>query len=272
MARRPESKAPSRILAPVSSAAKPKHSSDRDRAPDRDLVDVYRSLGKRVGALRFGAPVACTYNPLAYAREPFERYLERYASAAPREVLLVGMNPGPFGMVQTGVPFGDVTLVRDWLGITGRVDAPKQAHPKRPVQGFDCPRSEVSGTRVWGWARERFGTPERFFARFFVANYCPLAFVEESGRNRPPDKLPAAEQQALFVACDDALRKVVRALEPELVVGIGGFAEKRARAALAGETCRIGCILHPSPANPSANRGWAEVIERQLTELGVEIP
>ncbi len=233
---------------------------------------VYRALAAQVAALRFGLPVACTYNPLAYAREPFERYLERYAQAAPREVLLVGMNPGPFGMVQTGVPFGDVAFVRDWLEIAGRVEPPEHAHPKRPVLGFDCPRSEVSGTRLWGWARDRFGSPERFFARFFVANYCPLAFVEETGRNRPPDKLPAAEQQALFAACDDALRQVVHALRPELVIGIGGFAEKRARAALAGEPLRIGCILHPSPANPRANRGWAAVIEEQLTQLGVALP
>src|SRR5690606_16805542 len=225
----------------------------------------------RVCALRFKEPVACTYNPLSYAWEPFERYLERYAASAPREVLLVGMNPGPFGMVQTGVPFGDVTLVRDWLGSTGRVDPPKHTHPKRPVLGFDCPRSEVSGSRLWGWARDRFETPERFFERFFVWNYCPLAFVEESGRNRPPDKLPAAEQQKLFAVCDDALRGVVAAWRPSIVIGVGGFAEKRARAALDG-TCRIGCILHPSPANPAANRGWAEAIERQLAELGVELP
>ncbi len=241
-------------------------------SPARELASIYRTLGKRVGTLSFGAPVACTYNPLVYAREPFERYLERYACSAPREVLLVGMNPGPFGMVQTGIPFGDVTLVRDWLGVTGRVDPPANMHPKRPVLGFQCPRPEVSGTRLWGWARDRFGTPERFFARFFVANYCPLAFVEESGRNRPPDKLPAAEQQALFAMCDDALRGVVRVLEPEVVIGIGGFAEKRARAALAGEPCRIGGILHPSPANPNANRGWAAIIERQLAELGIELP
>ena len=253
----------------TSAAPKPKAPS---ASPAREIASIYRTLGKRVGALSFGPPVACTYNPLVYAREPFERYLERYASSVPREVLLVGMNPGPFGMVQTGIPFGDVTLVRDWLGITGRVDPPAQMHPKRPVLGFECRRPEVSGTRLWGWARDRFGMPERFFARFFVANYCPLAFVEESGRNRPPDKLPAAEQQALFALCDEALRSVVRVLQPALVVGVGGFAEKRAREALAGEPCRIGGILHPSPANPNANRGWAAIIERQLEELGVTVP
>ncbi len=255
----------------MTSTAATSRRSRRARNASIALVDISRALAKRVESLRFGDSVACTYNPLTYAREPHERYLERYGAKAPREVLLVGMNPGPFGMVQTGVPFGDVAMVRDWLGISGWVEAPKRVHPKRPVLGFDCARSEVSGSRLWGWARDRFGTPERFFERFFVANYCPLAFVEESGRNLPPDKLPAAEQRALFEVCDDALRGIVAALRPSLVIGIGGFAEKRARAAL-DETCRIGCILHPSPANPAANRGWAETIERQLAELGVELP
>lgn len=246
--------------------------SSRPSRPAASLIEISRALAKRVEPLRFGPPVVCTYNPLTYARAPHERYLERYGATSPREVLLVGMNPGPFGMVQTGVPFGDVAMVRDWMGISGRVEAPARAHPKRPVLGFDCPRSEVSGSRIWGWARDRFGTPERFFERFFVANYCPLAFVEESGRNRPPDKLPAAERKRLFEACDEALRAIVAVLKPDIVIGIGGFAEKRARAALGEETHRIGNILHPSPANPAANRGWAAVVERQFAELGISLP
>lgn len=234
------------------------------------LVDISRALSQRVAALRFADPVCCVYNPLEYARAPHELYLQGYG-AGPKEVLLLGMNPGPFGMVQTGVPFGDVAMVRDWLGIAGAVSKPPQEHPKRPVLGFDCRRTEVSGSRLWGFARERFGTPQRFFERFFVANYCPLAFVEESGRNLTPDKLPAAEQRALFAACDDALRAVVQALRPRIVVGIGGFAERRARAALAGEGVAIGTILHPSPASPLANRGWASTVERQLESLGVKL-
>jgi single-strand selective monofunctional uracil DNA glycosylase len=186
-------------------------------------------------------------------------------------VLLLGMNPGPFGMVQTGVPFGDVGMVRDWLGIDAPVAKPTPEHPKRPVLGFACARSEVSGTRLWGWARDRFGTPQAFFERFFVANYCPLAFMEESAKNLTPDKLPAAEQQALSSVCDEALRDIVRSLRPRLVIGVGGFAERRARAALAGENVRVGTILHPSPASPLANRGWAPAIERQLEALGVAL-
>ncbi|MFW6197806.1 MAG: single-stranded DNA-binding protein, partial [Myxococcota bacterium] len=169
----------------------------------RSLVRISRDLARDVDALRFGEPVEYVYNPLDYARRPHEQYLRAYGGG-PKEVLLLGMNPGPFGMAQTGVPFGDVHMVRDWMGVDGRVDRPPKEHPKRPIAGFDCHRPEVSGTRLWGWARDRFGTPERFFARFFVANYCPLVFLEASGRNRTPDKLPVGEREALVRVCDRA--------------------------------------------------------------------
>ena len=234
------------------------------------LVDISRALSQRVATLSFAAPVHSVYNPLEYARAPHEQYLRRYGGG-PKEVLLLGMNPGPFGMAQTGVPFGDVAMVRDWLGIVAPVGKPRDEHPKRPVLGFECLRAEVSGTRLWGWARDRFGSPQRFFERFFVANYCPLGFMEEGGANRTPDKLPAAEQQEVFRACDEALQAIVRELRPQLVIGVGGFAERRARLALASENIQIGTILHPSPASPLANRGWAPAVERQLMRLGVAL-
>jgi len=234
------------------------------------LVPVSRKLSARVSRLKFGPPVTHVYNPLEYARVSHERYLERYG-AAPKEVVLVGMNPGPFGMAQTGVPFGDVRMVRDWMGISGKVGRPAQEHAKRPVSGFECSRSEVSGTRLWGWARERFSDPESFFARFFVLNYCPLCFMAASGANFTPDKLPSAEREPLFEACDEALRESIAVLKPKLVVGVGAFAEKRARIALAGTGVNTGCILHPSPASPKANTGWAKIVEQELTVLGVRL-
>ena len=230
------------------------------------LVANSRQLSEQVDALRFPS-VSYVYNPLVYARAPHEAYLERWGATRPREVLMIGMNPGPFGMAQTGVPFGDVTMVRSFVGITGTVDRPPREHPRRPIAGFACPRSEVSGTRFWGWARDRFGTPERFFEDVFVVNWCPLVFMEESGRNLPPDRLPAGERKGLFPVCNDALARIVDVLEPSLVVGIGGFAEKRAREALGGDV-RIGRILHPSPASPAANADWAGVVDAELRALG----
>ena len=231
------------------------------------LRTAARRLSRDVSALRFAAPVDRVYDPLDYARRPHAAYLDAYGDSRKRVVFL-GMNPGPFGMAQTGVPFGDVGAVRDFLKIVGPVGRPASEHPRRPVQGFACARSEVSGTRLWGAIAARFGTPARFFADHFVANYCPLLFVEESGRNRTPDKLPAPEREVLFRACDRHLLRLVEVLEPTWVVGIGAFAESRAREVL-GDSVRVARVLHPSPASPLAQRDWAGTVRRELRAQGV---
>jgi single-strand selective monofunctional uracil DNA glycosylase len=266
---------------PTSSPRTPKPADAAETAP---LVTVARRLSRAVNRLEFGPPVTHVYNPLVYARTPAEAYLERYGrvpEGGSREVLLLGMNPGPWGMAQTGVPFGEVAAARDFLGLEAPVRRPRIEHPKRPVLGFASPRSEVSGRRVWGWVAERFGTPEAFFARFFVWNHCPLVFMEEGGRNRTPDKLPPAERDPLLRHCDRALIGVITALRPRWVIGVGGFAERRLRGVLEGREPaefgleampRIGTILHPSPASPMANRGWAPQIERQFAAMGIAIP
>jgi single-strand selective monofunctional uracil DNA glycosylase len=232
------------------------------------LAGVAEALSRRLAKLTFAPPVAYVYDPTVYARVTNRAYLERYGSGK-KEVVFFGMNPGPFGMTQTGVPFGAVSMVRDFLGIEGPVGRPKQEHPKRPVEGFACARQEVSGMRLWGFVKERYGTPEAFFARCFLANYCPLLFLEASGRNRTPVQLPAKERDPLLAACDDSLRKQIAILQPRLVIGIGRFAESRAQAALGDLRIEIACIPHPSPASPAANRGWAKDVGRVLEHLGV---
>ena len=234
------------------------------------LVELSRALADEVDLLRFSAPVAYVYNPLRYARRAHEAYLERVARGT-KQVVLLGMNPGPYGMVQTGVPFGDVATVRDWLRIDAPIEKPAIEHPKRPVLGLGCPRIEVSGTRLWGWARARYASPADFFARFYVANYCPLAFLEAGGRNRTPDKLLPPERARLQAACDRALRELTAVIEPSLVVGIGSYARVAAARALEPLGLPVAQVLHPSPANPQANRGWAEQAEQALQALGVRL-
>ncbi len=227
-----------------------------------------RNLCERLADLRFAAPVTHVYNPLTYARRPHNAYIRSFADDQKR-VIFLGMNPGPFGMAQTGVPFGDIAYVRDWLGIDEPVGHPAIEHPKRPIQGFDCPRSEVSGSRLWGAIAEHYGRPERFFKSRFIANYCPLVFIESSGRNRTPNKLPSSEREPLFSSCDAYLRRLVEIFEAEWVIGIGAFAEQRAREALADRDVRIGRILHPSPANPRAHRDWAGSARAELEAIGL---
>jgi single-strand selective monofunctional uracil DNA glycosylase len=227
-----------------------------------------RSLARSVAPLRFSPPVRYVYNPLVYARAPHEIYLRRHAATRKR-VIFLGMNPGPFGMAQTGVPFGAVEPVRRWLAIEAPVGRPLREHPKRPVEGFACRRNEVSGARLWAAIAERFGTPERFFRRHFVANLCPLLFLEASGRNRTPDALRGAERAKLLDACRRHLRRLVALLEPEWLVGIGAFAADQAREALRGSPVRIARILHPSPANPRAGAQWGLRASLELADQGV---
>jgi single-strand selective monofunctional uracil DNA glycosylase len=235
-----------------------------------NLHEITDAQVKALKKLKFGPPVTHVYNPLEYARSAFDVYLRRYGGR-PKEVILVGMNPGPWGMAQTGIPFGEINAVKEWLGIETSVEQPAKIHAKRPVYGFQCTRSEVSGKRLWGWAKEMFETPDRFFSRFFVTNYCPLMFIEEDGRNRTPNNIRMAERKPLLSICDQALQETILQLKPRYVVGIGEFTADRARAALSEQDVIIGRITHPSPANPKANKGWETQIMRELLQLGIII-
>ncbi|WP_372682449.1 uracil-DNA glycosylase family protein [Desulfosarcina sp.] len=236
-----------------------------------DIAAITDDLVAGVRRLTFSAPVTHTYHPLIYARSGYDRYVACFGATV-KAVVLVGMNPGPFGMAQTGVPFGDVEMVDEWMGINTRIAQPSNIHPKRPISGFSCTRKEVSGRRLWGWAKQRYENPDTFFKQFFVLNYCPLVFMEASGRNRTPDKLPAVEKKRLFQICDTALQRSIDVFKPQWVIGIGGFAEKRIKDALKGMHLKIGRITHPSPANPKANQGWGLQIESELAAMGIGLP
>lgn len=238
--------------------------------PEHFIQTLVADFAGKLDLLHFQQPVAYVYNPLSYAGHCYTHYWKRYGYPG-KQIMLLGMNPGPWGMAQTGIPFGDPVIVRSWLGIEMRVGRPERMHPKRIVQGFSCTRSEVSGKRLWGWARKRFGTPDRFFNRFWVDNYCPLVFMEAGGRNRTPDKLPKNEKSQLLSLCDQALRRIVREIKPRYLVGVGLFAAQQASRALKGIDVSIHRITHPSPANPKANKGWQELIEREMAEIGIAI-
>lgn len=218
-------------------------------------------------------PAAHLLCPLDYAFDNYCSYITRHARA-PIEALMVGMNPGPWGMGQTGVPFGDPGLVRSFLGIRGAVDRPAQEHPRCPVLGLASPRAEVSGQRLWGSIESCFEKPRHFFERFFVANYCPLLFLNERGANVTPDKLPKQWMEPVLFACDAHITRLTEILEPRQVLGIGVWSTKRLKLALTDHMPAeaFGTVLHPSPASPAANRGWLPAALQQLAALGVPWP
>ncbi|MDA3939557.1 MAG: single-stranded DNA-binding protein [Spirochaetia bacterium] len=236
------------------------------------LLKATEILARDTDKLKFSGKVNHVYNPLVYAKEAHEDYIKKYGTGK-KKVLFLGMNPGPWGMAQTGIPFGEVSYAKNWLKIEGVILQPEKSHSKRPIEGWNCPRSEVSGRRLWSLMEERYKTAASFFKDHYIENYCPLVFMEVGGKNLTPDKLPVEERDPLKKICDDHLRKVIGIMEPEYLVGVGKYAEKNFKRVVEtmnnSEKYKISAILHPSPANPHANRGWSEAVTKQLIEQGI---
>ena len=203
--------------------------------------------------------VDAVYNPLAYAWEPHRAYLE-LASGGGAKTLLLGMNPGPHGMGQMGIPFAATSVVRDLLKITDlEVGQPRKPHPKRPISGLDWPKEEVSGTRLWSLLANEYGSAESIFKSVFLLNHCPLMlFSGERATNITPDKITGPTTKALLERCYEHLREVVDIMKIERVIGVGRYSEKRARNALSGIDISVTTCWHPSPASPLANRNKGE--------------
>ena len=206
------------------------------------------------------------YNPLLYASKMAYAYIEEYA-VSPTKYLFLGMNPGPFGMAQTGIPFGEVNAVKSYLKLNEPIESPKKEHPNRKVEGLNIKRSEVSGQRFWALMQKHFKEAKEMRGEVYVANYCPLLFLSpvKTARNITPDKLSKETREVLYEVCDQYLLDTIDLLNCEKLIGIGKFAQKK----LKNDKIPYYSILHPSPASPLANRGWQEQAEKQLKEIGV---
>lgn len=213
-----------------------------------------------------GEPVKITYHPLVYAWDAHRAYLERYGEGR-KKALLVGMNPGPWGMGQNGIPFGEKAFVGEWLGLQDtQIGRPPVEHPKRPVTGWACPRSEASGKRVWGFLKDLYGSPERALRDLLIVNHCPLLMYTEAGTNVTPDKLKRPDQEQVFAVCDEGLRRMIEVFRPEVLIGVGKYAASRCEIVAEGGL-RVNQILHPSPASPLANRENGAYWRRSTREV-----
>tara|TARA_Y100000768_G_scaffold372124_1_gene339495 strand:+ start:524 stop:1255 length:732 start_codon:yes stop_codon:yes gene_type:complete len=229
----------------------------------RDDVDI---IGRE---LTIRGTVDCVYNPLEYAWDVHKRYIEISGDMGASTVMM-GMNPGPHGMGQMGIPFAATSMVRDLLGISGiDVNQPSIIHPRRPVVGLDYPREEVSGTRIWGLLSDTYGSASEIFEKVFLVNHCPLMLLDgPRGSNITPDKISGPIVRELLERCDEHLLEVVEILNADTVIGIGKFAEKRANNALRDSGVEVKGCWHPSPASPLANRNggadWRENVRSVL--------
>ncbi|CAK9822325.1 Single-strand selective monofunctional uracil DNA glycosylase [Anthophora retusa] len=233
------------------------------------LLSVEKNLAAELGSITFHLPVEYVYSPLEYAFNIHTMYVQKYCSTV-KKILFLGMNPGPWGMSQTGVPFGEISMVRDWLKICGPVGKPIKEQPNRKVTGFQCTRSEISGKRLWGLFKELCGNPEKFFQHAYIHNYCPIALMDKKGCNITPAEIKGTEITVIQSACDKALAKTVKILKAEIVIGIGLYAEKRAQLVAQNYKLpvKVLCLPHPSP-RAANNQNWSDKATKKLSEFGV---
>lgn len=213
------------------------------------------------------------YHVFDYAFDPFWEYICRYART-PKKTVFLGINPGPFGMMQNGIPFGTISIARDWLLLRAPIKRPSLEHPKRPIRGWAEPREEESGARLWGLARREFKTPQAFFKDHLILNYCPIGFIDGEGKNVTPDKLPEDVRIPMEKICDDLFSFLIDTYQVQTVLGVGRYAEKQAQKQLANHpSLRVEYVPHPSPLNPQAYALWikeeGEAMRVQLKGKGI---
>lgn len=230
-----------------------------------------KELCEKLSRVSLPGKIQYVYNPLEYAFDSHLNFVRRFCTGE-KFILFVGMNPGPFGMSQNGVPFGECAIVKEWLQIEGEVFKPVLEHPKRRVVGLECSRSEVTGGRFWQLFRTLCHTPEHFFRTSYVHNLCPFAFLTDSGKNVTPPQLTSSVLDQINNLCNATLVEVVRLLKCKYVICIGKYALAQAQKALSADEFNgttLECLMHPSPINPAANKGWADIAIKQLTEIGI---
>ena len=238
------------------------------------LIKASRQLATRCAAIEFPADINLIYHPLIYAAAPYEEYLRKFA-AGPKRNIFIGINPGPWGMVQTGIPFGEINAVQNYLKIRTAAVAPAVNYPELPILGPTCRRAEVSGKRLWGLIAATFPRAEDFFADNLIFNYCPVFFSRVTGGKRvnvTPDKLPRPVREQLYAPCDEFLGQATTLLEPKFLIGVGGFALKRLTEIFPNPDFIISSITHPSPLNAQANKNFSGLAGDKLRALGAWKP
>ncbi|XP_046397768.1 single-strand selective monofunctional uracil DNA glycosylase, partial [Ischnura elegans] len=237
------------------------------------LLAIESALSNCLNELKFTSPVGYVYNPLDYAFHLHSMFVRKYCDS-PKRLLFLGMNPGPWGMAQTGIPFGEVSVVRDWFELNAEVGRPAREHPQRQIQGLSCNRSETSGRRFWGLLRRICSTPERALANAAIYNHCPLLLLSESGRNITPAELKKEQLDLIRKPCDAALVSVLRLLQVGVIVAVGKYAETRAKFVLREnpdlkEHIVVFYLAHPSPRNFGI-KDWEGSSLELLQYLGIK--
>ncbi|XP_037927861.1 single-strand selective monofunctional uracil DNA glycosylase-like [Teleopsis dalmanni] len=206
------------------------------------------------------------YNPVEYAADLHCEYLRKYLDR-PKRVVFLAVHPEQNGMAQTGVPFGNVSTVRDMMKLCGEVKQPNRLHPKHPVLGLNCHINEPSGVRFWGLMDKIAGSLDTFSEQCFVHTFCPLLFFNEYGRTIEPCVLPFEIKYPMRDLLVEALCKEMKLVQPEIIVVTGNYVYNGLqRSELYAKTLLV--MTNPHPWVPN-NHNWVRRSERWLYQYDI---
>ncbi|XP_073844130.1 single-strand selective monofunctional uracil-DNA glycosylase-like [Musca autumnalis] len=200
------------------------------------------------------------YRPLDYAAQIYRNFLQKYLNG-PKRILFVGMNPSRYGSLLTGIPFGDITTVRDRMQLD--------------VSSLDSMEigEEQSSQRFWNLIKSIFNDEQdfidRFFQNCFVHNVCPLVFINNNGHNVSFQSLAermTMETRQIEVICRSYLELQVQLLQPEIIIAVGWYAFNMLRSLdyYKNGRCIVEKIPHPSPKNFDSELDWINVCKPML--------
>jgi single-strand selective monofunctional uracil DNA glycosylase len=173
------------------------------RFSSRRFAPLARSIARATGWL--------VLDPSRYGERWHAPFRRLYPPRA-RPLLVFGLNPGPYGMAQTGIPFTDLKRLAQGLPRLAaelarsgeRLSLPGLAPSS--LQPFLTRTFESSSVRVHRFLRLAHGSAERAFREVVFVNPCPLLFIDRAlGENRTPADLP----RALRAGVDEARVEVV---------------------------------------------------------------
>jgi len=252
-------------------------------------------LSERLAAL---PPVGdlVALDPTRYCRSAWAAYLQMAARLGC--VLVVGMNPGPHGMAQTGVPFTDPWIVDELDLQAPRADVPPAdipavgswRHRSHRARGVLGSKREESAKRLWPLLREICApyaavgpsadkiaeATRRVCNEVLLVNALPICWLDPAGKNVSAEQVekraPAQVREGLRDLVNEWLQAVADILRPAAVIGVGRWAREFVTDLDVDHFVEIPFrdgIKHPSPSagSEAAWRAEAEPILRRAVEL-----
>lgn len=201
-------------------------------------------------------------NVHAYGWSAYEAFVRAYYSDGRPRILALSMNPGPFGAVQTGIPFCDVPLARQLLPGFDRLIAAKPSW-------VASERREISALKLVVWSDARFGGIRGLYARVLLAMTCPLAILRGPRKtNVPLPALPRREQEKIEAFIPRHAAEEIRLAEPAGILMLGEWAQRVWRIALRTDPglASLPALAAPHPAAHITNRAkyaaWTRAWQR----------